>query len=398
MLILRLWNYIRGYVIILVEGYFAEKFLNICSHRQIFLWDIQRHKDGALTLKISIKGFKLLRGITRRTGCHVRILKKKGLPFILNRYRQRKAFVFGVVVFFLIIYFLTSFIWAVEIAGNVNLDTTEITQKLNETGIKPGVLKYRIDTDKAVNYMMLEMKELAWISIMVRGTKVKVRLSERKMPPELVQKDEPCNIVARHDGIIKSIIAKDGIEKVSVGDTVTKGQVLVSGEIPIRGEEGKTRLVHAIASVRARTWYEKRYRVLLKTTEKVRTGEKIDNYKIVFFNRKIDLFNRKIGFEHYEKEEIEKRLEIGEDIVFPFEIVIDRYYENHIINKEVNIDNAKQSAADGAYNDVLNEIQDDAQIIKVDASFLQDGENSVTAIVTVECLEEIGVKERIGGN
>jgi len=34
MLIFRLWNYIRGYVIIFVEGYFLEKFVNICTRRQ----------------------------------------------------------------------------------------------------------------------------------------------------------------------------------------------------------------------------------------------------------------------------------------------------------------------------------------------------------------------------
>lgn len=41
---LRLWNYIKGYVIIFVEGYFLEKFVNICTRRQIFLWDIKKKK------------------------------------------------------------------------------------------------------------------------------------------------------------------------------------------------------------------------------------------------------------------------------------------------------------------------------------------------------------------
>lgn len=46
MLVLRLWNYLRGYVIILIEGIFLEKFINICTRRKMYLWDIDKKKMG----------------------------------------------------------------------------------------------------------------------------------------------------------------------------------------------------------------------------------------------------------------------------------------------------------------------------------------------------------------
>jgi len=85
MLILRLWNYIRGYVIIIVKGYFLEKFINICTRRQILLWDIKMRGSGVMTLKISISGFKMLQPIARKTNCSVRIMHKRGLPIIFSR-------------------------------------------------------------------------------------------------------------------------------------------------------------------------------------------------------------------------------------------------------------------------------------------------------------------------
>jgi len=91
-LIFRLWNYIRGYVIIFVEGYFLEKFVNICTRRQILLWDIQRDRNSKMTLKVSIRGFKMLKPVAKKTGCRVKILEKRGLPFLLNRYRTGKLF------------------------------------------------------------------------------------------------------------------------------------------------------------------------------------------------------------------------------------------------------------------------------------------------------------------
>jgi similar to stage IV sporulation protein len=398
MLLLRLWNYMRGYVIILVEGYFLEKFINICAHRQIFLWDIKKHKNSILTLKISIKGFKLLRPISRKSRCRVRIIKKKGLPFVLSRYRRRKTFVAGAVLFILLIYILTSFIWVIELKGNKELDTQFILEKLEGFGIKPGVFKYKINTDKAVNNMIMEIDMLSWISISLKGTKVKIDLAERELPPELVPKDEPCNIVAKRDGIIKTITTKNGIEMVKVGDTVTKGQLLVAGSIPIKGEEGEARLVHAIASIAARTWYERREMVNCTAVEKVRTGKTKDIYSIVVFTKRLNLFKKYIKFENYDRIEINKKISIGEDLVLPFEIIVEKYYENILQEKELDIDEAKQIAADKAYNEAVIDISDTANMVQSSVNFVQDENNGLTAVVTIECIEDIGVEEKIGGN
>jgi similar to stage IV sporulation protein len=398
MLLLKLWNYTRGYIIILVEGLFLEKFINICAHRQIFLWDIKKHKNGILTLKVSIKGFKLLRPVARKSRCRVRILKKKGLPFVLNRYRRRKAFVAGAALFIILTYILTSFVWAIELTGNKELDSRFILEKLENFGIKPGVLKYKIDTDKAVNNMIMEIDRLAWISISLKGTKVKVDLAERELPPKLIPKDEPCNIVAKRDGVIKTITAKSGIEMVKVGDTVKKGQLLVSGSIAKKNEEGEARLVHAIASVKARTWYERRERVNQIVVEKVRTGRTKNIYSFVIFTKRLNLFKKYIKFENYDKIEINKKIAIGEDLVLPFEIIVEKYFENILQEKELDIDEAKQIAADKAYTEALKDISDTENIVQSSVNFIQDENKGLTAVVTIECIEDIGVEEKIGGN
>ena len=42
MLSIKIWNYFRGYVIIRVEGLTLEKFLNLATNKDIYLWDIER--------------------------------------------------------------------------------------------------------------------------------------------------------------------------------------------------------------------------------------------------------------------------------------------------------------------------------------------------------------------
>jgi similar to stage IV sporulation protein len=345
MLLLRLWNYIRGYVIILVEGYFLERFINICTHRQVFLWDIKRRNDFAMTLKLSIKGFKMLRPISRKSQCRVRIVKKKGLPFILNKYKQRKAFMFGAVLFIVIINLLASFIWDIEISGNKEIRTADVLQKLAVIGVKPGVLKYGIDVDRVAKTLVLQISELSWVSFEIRGTRAKLFVEERRQPPSLIPRNMPCNIIAKRDGLISSIVVKNGQEMVEEGDTVIKGQLLVSGVIENEHEPEQKKLVHSIAEIKARTWYEGNSTTNIKTVEAVRTGKEKKVYTLMLLKNKIKLpLNKDINFQNYDKIELKKVLQIGENLILPFGVIVEKYYENELIDKELSLDEAKKIA------------------------------------------------------
>ncbi|TYQ15525.1 UNVERIFIED_CONTAM: hypothetical protein Cloal_1992 [Acetivibrio alkalicellulosi] len=396
MLLLRLWNYIRGYVIILVEGYFLEKFVNICIKRQIYLWDVKRQKNSKMMLKISIKGFKLLRPIARKTGCSVRIIRKRGLPFIINRYRARKTFILGSIVFIALFYAMTSFVWTVEVVGNEKVETQMIIDTLEDMGIKPGVVKFRVDTQSIANSIILDIDGLSWVNVIVRGTKLKVEVAEGVERPLIIPKDEPCDLVAVKDGIIKSILVKEGHQLVKEGDTVKKGQVLISGTIPILNEDN-FRIVHAMGEVLARTWYENKQEVCLKVVDNVRTGNKKDNISLVTFWRRIPLLNRKINFNNHEKVEIEKIISIGEDLVLPFGFVVERYYEYIVVEADVSIEEAKAHAAENAYEEILEFIPKEAKIVDVKVTFVNKDDDILYADVIVECIEDIGITKEIGG-
>ena len=58
MFLIRLWHYLKGYVIIIVTGTCVERFINICTRRQIPLWDVERITPGSVSMKMSINGFK----------------------------------------------------------------------------------------------------------------------------------------------------------------------------------------------------------------------------------------------------------------------------------------------------------------------------------------------------
>ncbi len=397
MLLLRLWNYLRGYVIIVVEGYFIEKFINICTHRRILLWDVKVQEDQMISMRLSIKGFKHLRPVVRKAKCRVRLLRKVGLPFLFNRYRRRKAFFAGAILFVISIYAMTSFIWSVDITGNKELQTTQLEQSLAKHGIRTGALKYTVDTDRAVTGMLLEMRDISWISINVSGTRVRVELRERKKVPEIIPNDVPCDIIAIKDGMIKQVIATQGIEAAGEGDTVKKGQVLISGKIPLKEDEKKFKMVHAMGTVQARTWYEASELVRLTEVEKLKTGKVVNHYTLNLFSWKLELFHKKPSFENYKAVEVKKKLSIGENLVFPIEWVTNSFYEEKLVNAHINEEDAKNAATGKAYAKIIEKIPDNAEVVKKDLKFVND-ETGLFAKVMVECIEDIGTSKKIGGN
>lgn len=397
-MLLRLWNYLHGYVIIIVEGFFVEKFINICMHRQIKLWDIRAQRKGLMTMRMNVNSFKLIRPIARKARCKVRLLKKNGLPFVVNKYRRRKAFFVGAVLFFVLLYILTSFIWSVEITGNEKLQTSELEASLAQNGIGTGVLKYSIDTDRAVSNMMIGIEELSWISIVVRGTKVKVDVRERIEMPTIVPRHIPCDIVAVKDGIIKRIVATEGFEAVGEGDTVQRGQVLISGSIPLKDEKKEHRLVHAMGTVTARTWYEEEAPVILSQTQRIRTGKVINDHSLILFSWELDILQRKNKFTDYTIIESRKKLSLGENMVFPIEWVSVKYIEEKLIEATINEEDAKGAAVQAAMEKLSEKIPDTAEIISKNVNYVSDDKKGLIAKVTIECIEDIGRSKQIGGN
>ena len=85
-----IYMFCAGFVEIKVEGFFIERFLNICRNKNIILQDLQKEKGTYLNVKILKSDFKEIRHIAKKTKCKVKIEKKSGIPFFVNRYRKRK--------------------------------------------------------------------------------------------------------------------------------------------------------------------------------------------------------------------------------------------------------------------------------------------------------------------
>ena len=111
-------NNLAGYLRIRVEGYSPERFFKSCCYHGIFLWNLRPAK-GAYEMNIRVRDFRRLRPMVRKSRAKVRIIQKRGVPFFIHKYRGRKLFFTGSVIAICLIFLLSSFIWRIQIDGNL---------------------------------------------------------------------------------------------------------------------------------------------------------------------------------------------------------------------------------------------------------------------------------------
>ena len=88
MIIKILFSYIMGYLSVTIQGYYIERFINLCRNNKIAIWHLKRNKEIQLDFRVGIHDFKLLREIAKKTKCKIKITSKRGLPFVLHRYKK----------------------------------------------------------------------------------------------------------------------------------------------------------------------------------------------------------------------------------------------------------------------------------------------------------------------
>lgn len=237
-----LLKYLRGYVRIKVWGTSPERFMNLCSNKDILLWDITKDRD-AYYMCIHLKSFYRLRGIVRKTGTKVAILKRYGLPFLLPEVFRRKFFMIGLVLsilFWIISYF---FVWDIELEGNYSITDDLFYSFLDEQSVVIGMKKNSLDIENLEKEIRKAFTQITWISAKLDGTRLIISVKENDAPilQEEIVMTTGKDLVAEYNGTIVSMIVRKGVPQVSIGDVVEKGSILVEGKIPILNDDGTVR-------------------------------------------------------------------------------------------------------------------------------------------------------------
>lgn len=98
-----------------IQSLIPEKIINLAWQSGIEIKNIERKNITTLKLTINLKDYKKLEKIAKKTQCKFKIVERTGIGFLILKLRRRRALILGCILFAIIIYYLSTYIWRIDI-------------------------------------------------------------------------------------------------------------------------------------------------------------------------------------------------------------------------------------------------------------------------------------------
>lgn len=314
-------RYLKGYVKLQIKGYSPERFLNMCSYHHILIWGLA-YGDHCYELCMSIADFKKIRSFAKKTHTKVCVKERHGFPFFLYKNRSRKLFFAGIFLCLFLLQIYSVFIWDIHFTGNETRTDEALSLFLREKGVFAGMLKKEVDCQKIVKEIRTEYDDIVWVSASVDGSRLKIQIKENEDSFEEKEKEEgkAVDLIASTDGVITKIVTRTGVPQVHIGDTVKKGDILVSGRVEIINDSMEVigyKYCHSDADIFADTQIE--YEDEIAATYQEKVYDKTEKHRIFvqIKGKQLSLGSIKMKSKRYEIASKKYGMKAGENFYLP---------------------------------------------------------------------------------
>lgn len=229
------------YMLVKVYTTSTERLLNLCRHNDIYFWDINKTEYG-FEGKITRKDFLKIKDICRKTKSKIRITKRIGIRFLLFKYRKHYSFLIGMIIAFVILYICGLFVWDVSFTGNSVYTDSTLIKYLKTINVYPGIKISEVNCNEIEKAIRSNYDDITWVSAQISGTRLIIHIKEndgmKVDGKENKDSSNPSDIIASESGVISYIVTRKGHPLVKKGDSVEKGQTLVSGVVEKTDDSG----------------------------------------------------------------------------------------------------------------------------------------------------------------
>ena len=302
-----LFRWFSGYRIIKTGTDYAasvSNILNVCGCRFI---TTGKTRDP-VKFKVYRNDLGRVEELLKNMSIPVSISEKRGFPGFLKSVKTRPGLCLGCVIFAVINFYLSNIVWNITVDGNADFSDEQVIGFLENCGFTYGSFIPDVDFDALNSKIMAYNPDVAWISVNMDGTTASVQMTEAKHGEEhKIPEGIYANIIASEDGQISDIFVNGGQPSVAPGDIVKKGDLLVSGVIPLR--DGGVRFSYPRGEVFAKTERKVTARIESVIDKKIYTGKKRSDHCLKIFNYSLNLLvNGRKNYKNYDKIERSERI------------------------------------------------------------------------------------------
>ena len=197
-----------------------------------------------------------------------------GVVGAIRFFKAHAALLLSVAVFIVSLFFVNDLLFFTEINGVSKYHEKRISSILKSEGIKPFSRFSDIDNGDLENSILADNERIAFVSVKKAGNTLVVSARYNSEENEVLKK--PKKIVAKHDGVIKSLTVIRGRAIKFVGDTVKVGETIVEGIIEDGDREFEDYAV-AIITIECKV----RYSTIVNDTSEAAVKREIETLRAI---------------------------------------------------------------------------------------------------------------------
>lgn len=351
--------------------------------------------DGSVFFDVSSNGenvtFSVLKHYEKKSEKHLkkcRKIKEKGLFFYLSKHKNRAGLLAGALFCAVCVFISSRYVWDIEVEDKENEE--KIIEALKKAGLEIGSYIPDINEDIVEIKALLSSDEFSYISVNMQGTVAYVQ-SEKRVSGEIPKEStSPSNIVASEDGKIVRLEVHSGDAVCALGQTVEKGQLLISGFDETKNSG--TKVVRAKGNVFAvvRKDFCVTYPFVIQ--RKLYTGRQYTVKEYSVCGKSIKT-SEKEQFELCDVTKEKKKLTVFNSVTLPVYITETTYRE--YVYEEYTLDEGEAlRQAKILYLEKLQEVTGSSDVLQREVR-TEKNEDGVTISCTLEMISSIAKEEKI---
>lgn len=215
-----------------VEVVAAEPFSLISKIAEQGIEIFKAEQCDLITVQITVRRTKyaVIKHLVEENGGSCRTVGRIGYLWQLGAIRKRPLLVTGLLIFVLTTLSMSERILFVNIVGNEAVPEALILQQAADCGISIGRTRRAVRSEEVKNALLAKNPQLQWVGVNTKGSVATIHVKERSNVN--VQKPKQhlvSGIVASRDGVISELVVLKGTTLCRTGQSVKKGDLLVSG-------------------------------------------------------------------------------------------------------------------------------------------------------------------------
>ena len=221
---------IAGRVVLEITSADSCGFINSLINDGVYLQDVTFVDNLTTKVTTTYHEYKRILAFAEKQGQSVSVLRKLGLRWKINALKKRPVLMICCILALIFACFLQSRVLFFRVDGNHFIPENMILEAAEECGIRFGVSRRKIRSEKMKNALLEKIPQLQWAGINTAGCTATISVREKTEPEETeLRPKQVASIIAARDGIIQNCTVYQGNPLCAVGQAVKAGQTLVSG-------------------------------------------------------------------------------------------------------------------------------------------------------------------------